>query len=1057
MHLSDAQSSYLICNARVLDGTGAPWFRADVLLAAGRIARISPTSNRPSSSPAPSNSSSPPLVSSVPSLPSSRPSASSSPVLIDGDGCYLSPGFIDSHCHDDLALLRQPDRREKLKQGITTSVIGNCSFSLYPAAPADGRRRLREHFGSLLGAVDDDEVFDDWQSYAAALHGRGVGLNVVSLVGHAALRLTVIGQSSDVASESQIRDMQALLAAQLQQGAAGLSLGLGYFPSSAASMDELIALASTTASYGRVVAAHVRDYTGGLLQSVDEFIHVLRQSGAAGLLSHVQAAGQPNWDGKLQQTLEKLQQARREGIDVTADMYPYTAGSSTLLQLLPTDALEGGIDALLARLDDAAYSKWLCGAVEGTSLPASSPCKVRDIGWHSVALSGVGHPSLKPLEGLRMDEAARQTDLSPFDLLLHCLRVDRGVTSIVLHQLSPADVRLACCHPLTAIGSDGLPRPGTKVHPRAFGAAARAAGQSVRDGWWTLEEAVRKMTAMPAARFGLQSRGVLMEGMVADVLLFDAEAVSDEATYEEPTREAAGMRWVWVAGVAVVEEGHLNERTAAGRMLTAVSPSSSSETITTAATPITIQPEPTVAARIHSLSLDDCLLDSSYKGFPHFSPPLLLSAVASQHWNALTDLPPPFPILRRSALLHNAAWMAAFCASRGVRLAPHGKTSCSPQLWRLQMAAGAWGMTVASAKQAEACARLAIRNVLIANQIVEAHDVALLARLACDESELVDVHFLLDSIPQLRLIEAAVTAGGLLSGGRKLNALLELGYEGGRTGVRSVEQALQLAEAVASSPAVLLSGVETYEGMLVRGQPSDAAALDTLFSTLLSLVSTLADRRYFARPSILVSAGGSAAFDLVADWLSKAGRLSLGRPVVPLLRSGCYLTHDHGLYQSFGQHIADRLTTAVPPSLPLPGTVPPPASFLVPALEVWGAVLSVPQPRLAIVGMGRRDASSDQQLPQPLYRWRRSSSSQPEPWRGTTSRLMDQHAYVEWDERAAEGDSGTSSGGEQVRELRVGDMVGFGVSHPCTTFDKWRWMPLVDERYELLGGITCHF
>lgn len=514
----------LIRNARLIDGTGAPWFEADLRISGDRVAAIGT------------------------SLPVNEAE------IIDASGCYLAPGFIDAHCHDDLICLREPDRPEKARQGVTTLVVGNCCFSLYPST-AGSAEMLRQHISGLLGEAKASEVFDSFDAYRRALEGPGVALNLVSLVGHAAIRLAVLGYERRAATDREIATMQALLAQQLRQGAAGLSLGLVYPPSAYADTRELCALAETVRAHGRLLTAHIRSYEGCLLQSIDEFIAILRTSGAAGLLSHLQSAGKPNW-GAIPNALDRLEAARAEGIDVSFDMYPYPAGSSYMLQLLPPAALEGGLEALRAALRHPQQREALRVLVEeGDPDPHAAQSKVVLIGWGNVLISGTGNPALKALEGKTMVDAARELKTSPFDLMVRCIEEDEGQTIIIMFQLDDGDLRAAFTHRLHMVGSDGIPRPGTKPHPRAYGSFPRVAGRLTREsGWLTLEDAVRRMTAMPAQRFALADRGILRPGMTADLVLFD-DTIIDNATFEAPTEMPTGIRSVFVAGQAVIAEG----------------------------------------------------------------------------------------------------------------------------------------------------------------------------------------------------------------------------------------------------------------------------------------------------------------------------------------------------------------------------------------------------------------------------------------------------------------------------------------------------------------------
>ena len=518
----------LIRGARIIDGTGAPWFAGDVRIGKeGRIAAIGPSLR-----------------------------AGSDAETLDAEGRYVAPGFIDAHCHDDLICLREPERVEKAVQGVTTLVVGNCSFSLYPTAPRS-TELLRQHFSGLLGETAAEEVFDGFAAYRDALHGRGMALNLVSLVGHAALRLAAMGYERRPATAEERATMQAMLARELAAGAAGLSLGLVYPPSAYADESELVALAETVKAHGKILAAHIRSYEAGLAASTAEFLGLLRASKAPGLLSHLQSAGRPNW-GNVPKAIAQLEAARRDGVDVSFDMYPYPAGSSYVLQLLPPEAQEGGIEALLAQLRDPQGREALRRAVEeGNPDPHAAQSKVALIGWENVRVSGTSNPDLKRFEGKSMNAAAAEEGITPFDLMARFVQEDAGQTAIVMFQLDDGDLHAACTHRLHMVGSDGLPRPGTKPHPRAYGTFPRVLGPLAHErGWFPLEDAVRRMTSAAAQRFGLSDRGLLRPGMAADLVLFD-ERIEDRATFDDPTQLATGVHHVWVGGEAVVAEGRI--------------------------------------------------------------------------------------------------------------------------------------------------------------------------------------------------------------------------------------------------------------------------------------------------------------------------------------------------------------------------------------------------------------------------------------------------------------------------------------------------------------------
>jgi D-serine dehydratase len=420
-------------------------------------------------------------------------------------------------------------------------------------------------------------------------------------------------------------------------------------------------------------------------------------------------------------------------------------------------------------------------------------------------------------------------------------------------------------------------------------------------------------------------------------------------------------------------------------------------------------------------------LDATTKGYPLAAAAMPISAIGAQQWNMLAgDLPLPLAVIRESALAHNHAWMRDFTASTGVLLAPHGKTTMAPQIFAQQMAAGAWGITVANVQQLGICVRFGVRRVIMANQLLGAAEVAMVIRLREAHPEL-EFHFLLDSRAQLAAIEAA--AAGLTMS-RKLTALIELGVPGGRTGCRSFDEAMTLARAVAASGIVMLSGLECYEGLQVNGDSArDAAMVGALMQRVKDVALVCDAERLFAGTSIILTAGGSAAFDIVARELP----LRLSRPALTILRSGCYVTHDSGFYDRMLEQVKARS-----------GAAWQSRAGLQPALEVWSRVQSCPETGLAILTMGKRDASFDLDLPVASKHYRpgvdTKPHSAPPSWKITG--MNDQHAYL----RFAADDA-----------PQVGDLVGCGISHPCTTFDKWRALFTVDDDYRVTGAIRTFF
>jgi D-serine deaminase-like pyridoxal phosphate-dependent protein len=412
--------------------------------------------------------------------------------------------------------------------------------------------------------------------------------------------------------------------------------------------------------------------------------------------------------------------------------------------------------------------------------------------------------------------------------------------------------------------------------------------------------------------------------------------------------------------------------------------------------------------------LSSVRIDGTTKGFPDLPEPVSLEAVPDLGWTA-DDLAPPNMVLRRSALEHNVALMAAFAAERRVELAPHGKLSMAPQLWWIQLDAGAWGISAAGAWQARVMRASGVPRVLIANELADAASAGWVA--AEHASGSAEIVCQVDSDRAVDLLDEAVRASG---SERPLPVLVELGHAGGRAGCRDLPSARALAGRVAGSGRLRLAGVTGYEGTLAKDR--SAPSLDRVrgfLDELRSLADQLSEAHAFEDPP-LVSAGGSMFFDLAVE------RLASGRADERvLIRPGGTLTHDHGMYEA-ASPFASR----------------PPELRLRPVIEVWGTVLSTPEPGLAILGLGRRDVSFDQGFPRPLRVRGADGSLSPIEGRAEISALDDQHAYLRLDAGEAIG---------------VGDVVRCGISHPCTALDKWRVLPVLDDEDRVVDAFATFF
>jgi D-serine deaminase-like pyridoxal phosphate-dependent protein len=431
-------------------------------------------------------------------------------------------------------------------------------------------------------------------------------------------------------------------------------------------------------------------------------------------------------------------------------------------------------------------------------------------------------------------------------------------------------------------------------------------------------------------------------------------------------------------------------------------------------------------SQARTINLDSVLderVDWRFKSFPA-GPPTTIREVRGRGWNVVGgEFLLPVMVLKDSALRHNSKLMASWCRKHDVLLAPHGKTSMAPQLFKMQLDHGAWAVTAATMSQVRVWRAFGVQRVILANELVEPSSVRWIAsELEADPA--FAFYCLVDSVAGVRLLESALGETRL---GRRLQVLLEVGPVGGRTGCRTREQALEVARAVAGSSRLALAGVEAFEGVIAAHNLSGTiGAIDGFLRDMRALVVELDRAGLFEQaPSVVITAGGSAFPDRVVAELG--GPWKLSRPVQLVLRSGCYQAHDAIHYRDLS---------------PFGGRVPE-TGPLEEALEVWGAVLSLPEPGLAIVGFGKRDVSHDLELPVPRF-VKTTGPQPPMPLRAESSivALNDQHAFMKVGAEA---------------NLKVGDLVGCGISHPCTAFDKWRLIPVVDDGYKVIDAVLTFF
>lgn len=517
----------LITGGRVVDGTGAPWFAADVCVAAGRIRSVR-----------------------------ERETATAAQRL-DARGLVVAPGFIDMLGQSEYWVLRDSRVGSKIMQGITTELTGEASFS----SAAHARARQLHPFAAMFDR-EGVPAWTDLAGYLAVLDARPATINLGTFISAGGVRDSVIGREDRPATPTELAAMEAQVAAAMEAGAFGVSTSLQYVPDRFARTEELVALARVAGRYGGSYISHQRSEADAIDESLDEVFRIAREAGVPAIVHHLKTAYTQNW-GRMPAVLRRFERARLEGLDVAADLYPYTAGSNPLDASLPVWAREGGRDAMVRRLNDPEMR----AKIKAEILEPSTTWENQYLGSGGAAgilVSAVGRAELKPYQGRTLDDIAKAERKDPLDVLFDLIAKDDTTGSGIMFFINEADMRAALAHPLVMLGTDsggmapdsGPPTAG--VHPRAWGSAARILGVYVRDEkLLTLEDAVRKMTSLPAQRMRLWDRGVVRPGAAADLVVFDPATIRDTATFAQPRQYAEGVRWVAVNGQLVVDEGRI--------------------------------------------------------------------------------------------------------------------------------------------------------------------------------------------------------------------------------------------------------------------------------------------------------------------------------------------------------------------------------------------------------------------------------------------------------------------------------------------------------------------
>ena len=523
---AEPQFDLIIANGHVVDGTGSPWYSGDVGIRDGRIAAIG------------------------------KLAKATAKQRIDAAGKVVAPGFIDMLGQSEFTILVEPRLPSKIYQGITTEITGEGNS----AGPLSGHARLEsaealEHYGLKA----------DWQTlgeYFARLERQGMGINLASYVGATTLREVVIGADNRAATPAELEHMRALVREAMEQGAMGVSTSLEYAPAPYASTEELIALASEAAPYGGIYATHMRSEGDGMVAALDETFRIAREAHIPAEIWHLKVAGKKNW-GHMPDVIKRIEAARAAGLDIAADTYAYTAWFNDMSAFVPPWAHDGGNEKMIARLKDSVTRARIVKDIK-------TPSDTWDNEWDEVAgpesilIGVVKNPALHSLQGQTIAAIAKARGKDPIETLLDILVEDNGFTGCAVFGMQEDDVALALVQPWVSVNNDSSGASPEGIlgqehpHPRAYGTFPRILRKYVREEHrLTIEDAIRKVSALPAQRMRLVDRGVLKRGMWADVVVFDAATIADRSTFSSPNELASGMQWVLVNGVAVIADGKM--------------------------------------------------------------------------------------------------------------------------------------------------------------------------------------------------------------------------------------------------------------------------------------------------------------------------------------------------------------------------------------------------------------------------------------------------------------------------------------------------------------------
>lgn len=514
----------LLKNARIVDGTGAPWFSGAVEITDGEISRVV----------------------------RERDPGIDAETTIDIADNVLCPGFIDTHSHSDMELFEDSTLSPKIRQGITTEILGQDGFSMAPMHRENGPEEWSKQLGALAGRVDVDWTWGSVADYLDAVEENGVSANVGLLVGHGTVRFNILGMADRDPSEEELTEMSKLVTEGLEDGAVGFSTGLIYTPCIYADRTEVRELAACLGQYGRPFVAHIRSEGRWIWDALDEFVDVGAEEEIPIHLSHFKVAGTEQ-QGKADRAIALIETARERGVDFTAEQYPYTAASTMLSAALPPWVHADGPEGTIEHLSSGEARERIRRDIEEWRLEGWENIGALT-GWDGVVITNVESEDNASLEGSSIAEIANDRDVRPVDAICDVLVEEELGVSVRLHMMAEADVREILSYERVCVATDGL--FGGKPHPRVYGTYPRILGTYVREeNLISLEEAVRKMTSLPARAVGLDRKGTVRPRMDADLVVFDPGSIASRATFETPRRYPRGINHVIVNGEFVVRDG----------------------------------------------------------------------------------------------------------------------------------------------------------------------------------------------------------------------------------------------------------------------------------------------------------------------------------------------------------------------------------------------------------------------------------------------------------------------------------------------------------------------